>query len=50
MVEKVNNALDSGNVLIGVFLDLKKAFDIVNHTIILDKLSGYHIRRKTLSY
>ena len=25
MVEKVNNALDSGNILIGVFLDLKKA-------------------------
>ena len=23
MVEKVNNALDSGNILIGVFLDLK---------------------------
>ena len=29
MVEKVNNALDSGNILIGVFLDLKKAFDTV---------------------
>ena len=23
LVEKVNNALDSGNILIGVFLDLK---------------------------
>ena len=29
LVDKINNALDSGNVLIGVFLDLKKAFDTV---------------------
>ena len=26
-VEKVNNAMDSGKILIGVFLDLKKAYD-----------------------
>ena len=31
LVEKVNNALDSGKILIGVFLDLKKAFDTVDH-------------------
>ena len=29
LVDKINNAIDSGNVLIGVFLDLKKAFDTV---------------------
>ena len=29
MVEKVNNALDSGNILIVVFFYLKKAFDKV---------------------
>ena len=29
IVEKVNNALDFRKILIGVFLDLKKAFDTV---------------------
>ena len=36
--EKVNNAMDSGNISIGIFLDLRKAFDIVDHCILLDKL------------
>ena len=29
LVEKVNNAMDSGMISIGVFLDLIKAFDTV---------------------
>ena len=33
LVEKVNNAMDSGNISIGLFLDLRKAFDTVDHCI-----------------
>ena len=43
LVEKVNNAMDSGNILIGLFLDLRKAFDTVDHCILLDKLYKYGI-------
>ena len=42
LVENVNQALDSGNVLVGVFLDLKKAFDTVDHKILIDKLQIWH--------
>ena len=47
---KKNNALDSGKILIGVFLDLKKAFDTVNPKIILDKLFIYGIRGNILKW
>ena len=36
--------MDSGKILIGVFLDLRKAFDTVDHCILLDKLYKYGIR------
>ena len=38
--------MDSGRIFIGVFLDLKKAFDTVDHCILLDKPYKYGIRGK----
>ena len=38
VAEKIRNALDNRNYACGVFIDLKKAFDTVNHTVLLDKL------------
>ena len=43
LLENVNQALDSGRVLVGVFLDLKKSFDTVDHKIRIDKLFKYGI-------
>ena len=37
LVDKITSSLDSGDLIIGVFLDLKKASDSVNHHILLKK-------------
>ena len=40
--------LDNNKVPINIFLDLSKAFDTINHTILLDKLQHYGIRNTAL--
>lgn len=42
--ELITNAIDNRKFAIGIFLDLAKAFDTVDHSILLTKLSGYGIR------
>ena len=44
LVENLVDALDNGNWTVGIFLDFQKAFDTVNHGILLDKLYCYGIR------
>ena len=50
LVEIVEKALDTGKVVVGVFLDLKKTFDTVNHTILLHKLVEYGIQGIVLKW
>ena len=40
----ITKALDNGNFAASVFLDFAKAFDTVNHKILLSKLENYGIR------
>jgi exonuclease III len=44
IIDKLQKALDSGKYAIGVFIDLCKAFDTVNHEILLIKLEKLGIR------
>jgi len=40
----ISQALNEGNYCVGVFLDLKKAFDVCSHNILLKKLKKMGIR------
>ena len=48
LVDNISKNIDEGNYSIGIFLDLSKAFDTIDHTILLDKLCRYGIRGVTL--
>jgi hypothetical protein len=50
MVDKVTQALDSKNYAIGIFIDLCKAFDTLNHGVLIDKLEHYGIRGIALNW
>ena len=44
LIENITDSLDNKKSTIGIFIDLKKAFDTVNHGILTQKLNKYGIR------
>ena len=41
---RIQEACDNGQYACGIYVDFKKAFDTVNHNILLDKLAYYGVR------
>ena len=50
LVDRITHSLDNGDIVISVFLDLKKAFDTVDHHILLRKLFAYGIRGNSFKW
>ena len=50
ITEKIREALDQKKFACGIFVDLQKAFDTVNHNILLRKLEYYGVRGLPLSW
>ena len=48
--EMIQVSIDSGKFGCGIFIDLRKAFDTVNHEILLTKLEHYGIRDNVLNW
>ena len=49
-VEKISKAIDSRKFGCGIFIDLQKAFDTVDHNILLSKLDFYGVRGISLDW
>ena len=50
MVDKWLSSIDKGEVVGALFYDLKKAFDIVNHELLIKKLDMYKFDMVTLNW
>ena len=48
ITERIKESIDKGKFGCGIFIDLLKAFDTVNHNILLKKLEHYGIRDSAL--
>ena len=50
IADKIQRSIDTSSFSCGIFLDLSKAFDTVNHVILLEKLSYYGIYGAALEW
>jgi len=50
LYDKISLAIDKNEFSMGIFIDLSKAFDTLDHNILLKKLEHYGIRGKALDW
>ena len=50
LVDRLFKHLDDGQIPVSVFFDLSKAFDTLNHAILMDKLKYYGLNETSLNW
>ena len=50
LVDQINNSFENNQYTPGVFIDLSKAFDTVDHEILIAKLENYGIKGNNLNW
>jgi hypothetical protein len=49
-IERITDAIDNHQYAIGIFIDLRKAFDTINHNILINKLEKIGIRGMAIDW
>ena len=50
LTDDILTSLEKGQFTLGIFINLSKAFDTVNHSMLLHKLEPYGIKGKCLNW
>ena len=50
LAEQITKSFNNNQFMLGVFIDLSKAFDTVDHKILLTKLKHYAVSGKTFKW
>ena len=50
LIDRIHKSMDNGQIPVSIFLDLSKAFDTLDHTILLSKLKHYGIKNKAFQW
>ena len=50
LIDQINNCFEKNHFTVGIFIDLKKAFETVDHAILIKKLKHYEIKGNNLRW